>query len=150
MNSIIQRKATMKNSNALIHDLGALNELDKCTQLDLLRREIIHVLQNEIQPNQEWFELRTPLIYNYQTVNWSSVIDRFNNKDIKMHLTAINITVLLRTLEDQLSVSAYFNLHTYYNLLDEIHHIWTYYKQLYVGNEQDEDMIDLVEMVSFL
>lgn len=150
MNNIIQRKATMENFNAVIQDIDALYKLDKGTQLELLRREITYVLQNELQPTQEWYEARTPLIYNYQTVNWSSVINRFNGKDPHMHLTASNITVLLALLEDQLSVSAYFNLNTYYKLLDEIHHIWTYYRQHYVGDETDEDVIDLVEMVSFL
>ena len=138
------------SSNAVIHDLEALHALDKGEQLEVLRREITYVLQHELQPTQEWYEDRTPLIYNYQTVNWSSVINRFNGKDPHMHLTASNITVLLALLEDQLSVSAYFNLNTYYKLLDEIHHIWTYYRQHYVGDETDEDVIDLVEMVSFL
>ena len=138
------------SSNAVIHDLDALNDLDKGEQLEILRREITYVLQNELQPTQEWFEDRTPLIYSYQTVNWASVMERFNGKDPHMHLTASNITALLGLLEDQLSVSAYFNLNTYYKLLDEIHHIWTYYRQHYVGDETDEDVIDLVEMVSFL
>ena len=138
------------SSNAVIHDLEALHALDKGEQLKWLRREITYVLQNELQPTQEWFEDRTPLIYSYQTVNWASVMERFNGKDPHMHLTASNITALLGLLEDQLSVSAYFNLNTYYKLLDEIHHIWTYYKQHYVGDETDEDVIDLVEMVSFL
>jgi len=138
------------SSNPLLHDLEALHALDKGAQLELLRREITYVLQHEIQPNQEWYEARTPLIYSYETVDWTSVIDRFNGKDPHMHLTASNITVLLALLEDQLSVSAYFNLHTYYKLLDELHHIWTYYKQHYVGDETDEDVIDLIEMVGFL
>lgn len=137
-------------STTLIHDLVALHEVDKGTQLELLRREITYVLQNEIQPSREWFDARTPIVYSYQTVDWSGMINRFNGKDPHMHLTASNITVLLALLEDQLSVSAYFNLHTYYKLLDEIHHIWTYYKQRYVGNETDEDVVDLIEMVGFL
>lgn len=137
-------------STTLIHDLVALHEVDKGTQLELLRREITYVLQNEIQPSREWFDARTPIVYSYQTVDWSGMINRFNGKDPHMHLTASNITVLLALLEDQLSVSAYFNLHTYYKLLDEIYHIWTYYKQRYVGNETDEDVVDLIEMVGFL
>ena len=137
-------------SNPLLHDTEALHAHDKGTQLELLRREITYVLQHELQPNQDWYEARTPFIYSYQTVDWTSVINRFNGKDPHMHLTASNITVLLALLEDQLSVSAYFNLHTYYKLLDEIHHIWTYYKQRYVGNETDEDVVDLIEMVGFL
>ena len=138
------------SSNPLLHDTEALHALDKGAQLELLRREITYVLQHELQPNQEWHEARTPFIYSYETVDWTSVIDRFNGKDPHMHLTASNITVLLALLEDQLSVSAYFNLHTYYKLLDEIHHIWTYYKQRYVGDETDEDVVDLIEMVGFL
>ena len=138
------------SSHPIIHDLVALHEVDKGTQLELLRREITYVLQHEIRVDQEWYEARTPFIYSYQTVDWGSVISRFNGKDPHMHLTASNITVLLALLEDQLSVSAYFNLHTYYKLLDEIHHIWTYYKQRYVGNETDEDVVDLIEMVGFL
>lgn len=137
-------------STTLIHDLVALHAVDKGTQLELLRREITYVLQHEIRVDQEWYEARTPFIYSYQTVDWSGMINRFNGKDPHMHLTASNITVLLALLEDQLSVSAYFNLHTYYKLLDEIHHIWTYYKQRYVGNETDEDVVDLIEMVGFL
>ena len=133
-----------------IQDTDALHEMSKYPQLELLRREITYVLQNEIQPSREWFDARTPIVYSYQTVDWSGMINRFNGKDPHMHLTASNITVLLALLEDQLSVSAYFNLHTYYKLLDEIHHIWTYYKQRYVGNETDEDVVDLIEMVGFL
>lgn len=126
---------------------GAFNNY---TMLRLLRREIAFIMKHGIQPVDEWYEERSEHIYNYCNINWPALQNKFNNKDHTIYATAKNIEDLLNTLVEELSVSVRFTLVRYYKMIEEIYHVWNYYRELYVGDEDDDNIVDLIESMTHL
>lgn len=123
---------------------------DNYTILKLLRREINYIMKHGIQLSDGWYEERSNYIYSYMEIGWADISLRFKEKDGHLYICAANIVELLYTLTEQLSTSVRFDLMQYYKLIEEIHHIWHYYRNTYVGNETDADMVSMIESMTFL
>jgi hypothetical protein len=76
--------------------------------------------------------------------------ERFQNKDPYLHETAAAIANMLETLLDEWSVSPVFNLATYARVLYEMDRLWRYYHKQYVGDETDEDIVDIIESMTHM
>ena len=130
--------------------LSQKNDFNNFTTLRLLRREITFIMKHGIQPVDEWYEERSEYVYKYCNINWFALQNKFNNKDHTIYAAAKNIEDLLNTLMEELSVSIRFTLVRYYNMIENIYQIWNYYSELYVGDEDDDNIIDLIESMTHL
>jgi len=57
---------------------------------------------------------------------------------------------MIQEIMDEWAVSPVFNLSTYYQLVYNMENLINVYQTLYVGNETDEDMADLILGISQL
>ena len=48
--------------------LQHLEDFDNVTQLNLLKKEISHIVLHDIQPSEGWFDERWRNIYNYSKI----------------------------------------------------------------------------------
>jgi len=125
-----------------------LSELDKYTnheQLMILVKESQHMMIYGILPNEDWYQQRSTYLHAYSDLSWKAMSERFQNKDPYLHETAGAIANMLETLLDEWSVAPVFNLATYARLLYEMDRLWKYYHTQYVGDETDEDIVDVIE-----
>jgi hypothetical protein len=125
-----------------------LSELDKYTnheQLIILVRESQHMMIYGILPNEDWYQQRAPYLHAYSDLSWKAMSERFQNKDPYLHETAGAIADMLETLLEEWSSSPVFNLATYARVLYEMDRLWRYYHTQYVGDETDEDIVDVIE-----
>jgi len=130
-----------------------LSELDKYTnheQLILLIRESQNMMIYGIQPNEEWYQQRAPFLHAYSDLSWKAMSERFHNKDSYLHQTAASIAEMLELLLEEWSTSPVFNLATYARVLYEMDRLWRYYKTQYVGDETDEDIVDVIESMTHM
>ena len=123
---------------------------DNFTTLKLLHREINIIMKHGIQPEDGWYEDRSHHVYSYMEIDWVDISERFKQKDSTLYLSATNVSALLSTLMEELSTSVRFTLVTYYKMIEEIHHIWLYYRDTYVGNETDENIVSMIESLTFM
>jgi hypothetical protein len=128
----------------VIEDPGNLKKLE------LLRQEIAHIISLNLQPSEGWYDERYTYIDTYLKLDWQGMMSRFKNKDEYIHATAKFIISYLEELEDERGTKPNFNLHTYHKVIHDIYNLWYYYSQVYLGNETDEDVIDLIEGMKFL
>jgi hypothetical protein len=124
--------------------LTHLEDYDNETQLNLLKREISHIVFHDIQPSEGWFDERWQNIYNYSKIDWSGLAIQYKNNDDYIHNTASLIVNLLRELLEDRCTHPNFPLVTYQSLIHSVHSIWHYYSANYVGGEIDDDMNDLI------
>ena len=130
-----------------------LSELDKYTnheQLIILVRESQHMMIYGIQPNEDWYQQRAPYLHAYSDLSWKAMSERFHNKDQYLHQTAADIANMLESLLDEWSTTPEFNLATYARALYEMDRLWRYYHKQYVGDETDEDMVDIIESMTHM
>ena len=123
---------------------------DNFTTLKLLRREINVIMKHGIQPEEAWYEDHSHHVYSYMEIGWTDIAQRFKQKDNTLYLSATNVSTLLSVLLEELSTSVRFTLVTYYKMIEEIHHIWLYYRDTYVGNETDENIVSMIESLTFM
>jgi hypothetical protein len=129
--------------------LSHLKEYDNEKQLDLLRREIGHIVAHGLQPSEGWYDERFEYINTYSKLGWAQLSQQYHNKDQYMHDTAFHILRLLDELLEERSTKPNFHLPSYYSLIHNIQNIWYYYKEIYAEGE-DDDMMKLVEGMSIL
>jgi len=129
--------------------LAHLKEYDNEKQLDLLRREIGHIVAHGLQPSEGWYDERFEHINLYAHLGWSQLAQKFHNKDEYIHDNSIYIMRLADELLEERGCKPNFHLGTYHRLIHSVQSIWNYYKQLY-GSGDDTDMMDLIEGMSFL
>lgn len=125
-------------------DLEQLDDNDNLTQLQLLNFEIQHIMEHGIQPNQEWYAQRFLKIYQYSELDWNSFMESFKNKNEFIVESSFKIMRLLNVIQEEWSCSPIFDLEKYYELLNEIHTVWTYFSENYMGDEEDQDVVDLI------
>lgn len=150
-NELHNEPTTTEESYDIEFDLERLDEFDNATQLDLLRREIGHIVAHNITPSEGWFDERYKYILNYSNIEWAGLMKRFHNKDHYIHDTAYHILGLITDLIEDRHTKPNFNLNTYHKLIHNVQNIWKYYRQVYVcEDENDTDMMDLIEGIKFL
>lgn len=131
-------------------DVDTLEQYDNYTQLTYLRREIQDILFRTIQPSEEWYRDRIRKVVTYSELDWTGMALRFDGKDHHLHHVATRIVELHDVILEQWSVSPHFHLPTYAHLLEEIDHLWDYYRNQYVGEETDEEVIELIENLTHM
>ena len=118
--------------------------------LDQLRREIAHIITHSLTPSEGWYDERYQYIDLYTKIDWQGMMSRFYKKDQYVYDTAQYILRLLEELIDERGTKPNFNLHTYHRVIHDIQNLWYYYSQVYLGDETDESVIDLIEGMKFL
>ena len=103
-----------------------------------------------IKPTDDWYNKRFHYINTYASINWSDLSSRFNNKDEYINETAAHILELIADLVEERSVKREFNLAKYYRAILNIKELWAYYKDSYMGDESDTNVVDLIEGLKFL
>ncbi len=130
--------------------LQHLREYENEKQLELLRREIGHIIVHGLQPSEGWYDERFEHINQYSKLDWTGLALRFRGKDEFIHQAAMHTHQLLGELLEERSTKPNFHLHSYRTALHNIHAIWNYYKQLYMGDEHDTDIMNLIEGIKFM
>ena len=127
-----------------------LESLDNLTQLTLLREEIQAILHHQVQPSSSWYTQRIRQIYTYAELNWNGFAADFEGKNAMLHRTALHIQGRLAYLMTEWSCGPDFSLTHYAALLNEIAALWTTYHATYVGNETDEDVLDIIQSMTHM
>lgn len=135
--------------------LYQIEDYDNMTQLQMLNQEIQHIMEHGVQPPQEWFEMRFQKVYQYSELDWMKIVKQFQGKDTSDEATYImetchTIVLMIQTIIDEWAVSPVFNLSTYYQLINDMENLITVYRTIYIGDETDEDMADLILGISQL
>ena len=125
-------------------ELQQLEDKDNLTQLQLLNLEIQHIMEHGIQPDSQWYSERFLKIHNYSELDWNSFMQSFLNKNEFIVESSCKIMSLLHSLQEEWSCSPIFDLEKYYELLNEIHSVWSYFSENYMGQEEDQDVVDLI------
>ena len=118
--------------------------------LDQLRREIAHIITYELKPSEGWYDERYQYIDQYAKIDWRGMMTRFYKKDQYIYDTAHYILRLLEELIDERGTKPNFNIQTYHRVIHDIQNLWYYYSQVYMGEETDESVLDLIEGIKFL
>lgn len=130
--------------------LENLNTFDNEKQLDLLKKEICHIMVHGMTPSEGWFDERYKVIMEYSKLDWIDLAKRFKNRDEFIHNTSHYIFRILEELVEERGTKPNFTIHTYYQLILNMYSIWHYYRKVYIGNEEDTDIMDLIEGIKFL
>jgi hypothetical protein len=130
--------------------LENLNRFNNEKQLELLKKEIGHIMVHSVIPPEGWFDERYKIIMEYYKLGWGELAKRFKNKDEYIHNTAHIIQNYLEELMEERYTRPNFTIRIYYQMIMNVHSIWHYYSKVYVGNEEDTDVIDLIEGMKFL
>ena len=130
--------------------LESMDLLDNLTQLTLFREEIQAILQHQANPPPSWYTQRIRTIYTYAELNWAGFAADFEGKNAMLHRTALHIQGRLAYLMTEWSCGPDFSLEHYAALLNEIDALWTTYHTTYVGNETDEDILDIIQNMTHM
>lgn len=127
-----------------------LHHYNNTRQLELLKKEIGNIVVHKVIPPEGWFDERFIYIHMYSQINWEDLSKRFHNKDDYIHTTASYINRVLDELIDERGTKPNFNILTYYRVINDIYGIWKYYSTVFMEEETDEGIIDLIEGMTFL
>lgn len=131
-------------------DLERLDELDNLTQLSVLIMEI-HVIQlRSISPAPEWYAQRFRKIAAYAELDWTGMARRFQGKNPFIHESSLQILHYLHQLQYEWGSSPTFSLTAYASLLIKINELWSHYQREYIGDESDEDILDIIEQMTHM
>jgi hypothetical protein len=125
-------------------DLENLDDNDNLTQLQLLNLEIQHIMEHGVQPNSQWYYERFLKIHHYSELDWNSFMESFKNKNEFIVESSFKIMSLLQSIKEEWSCSPIFSLEKYYEVINEIYTIWNYFSENYMGDEEDQDVVDLI------
>lgn len=113
-------------------------------ELEMLCREIDHIMANGISPPEAWYERRYENLQTYSELGWTSMAQRFHHIDHYIQNTSMNILNNLEDLMEEYHNKQFFHLRNYQHLLHDIGELWTYYQTTYIGNESDPDVGELI------
>jgi len=131
-------------------ELQHLKNFNNAKQLDLLRREVGHIVAHSLIPPEGWYDERFEHINEYAHLGWAEMAKKFHNKDQYLHDTALYIMRLSDELLEERGTKPNFHIPTYHRMIHDIQNIWNYYSQVYMSGEDDEDVMDLIEGMMFL
>lgn len=124
--------------------LDELQQHPEATQLQLLVYEVEHLHEHGIQPSSDWYEARFLKIYAYSELQWGSLAEQFQHRNPYIYETAVTISQMLAHLVEEWSHCPVFDISIYYQLLHDMNDLWKYYSENYIGDEEDEDVVDLI------
>ena len=113
------------------------NETDKIRQLDLLQRELEHIISHNAMPSEGWFDNRIRIMQTYYEMDWLSIARRYHNKDEYIHAASIRIAHILDDLIDECTAMPNFHIPVYNNAIHELHSVLLYCKQIYKREKDD-------------
>jgi hypothetical protein len=128
--------------------LENLNTFNNEKQLDILKKEICHIMIHRAYPSEGWYDERYRIILEYSKLNWNELAKRFQSKDEYIHNTAHTIHIIIDELMEERGTRPNFTIRTYHQMIMSVHCLWHYYNQVYVDN--DTDITDLIEGMKFL
>ena len=131
-------------------ELQHLKNFNNAKQLDLLRREVGHIVAHSLIPPEGWYDERFEYINEYSRLGWAEMAKKFHDKDQYLHDTALYIMRLSDELLEERGTKPNFHIPTYHRMIHDIQNIWNYYSQVYMSGEDDEDVMDLIEGMMFL
>lgn len=130
--------------------LQHIAEYDNAKQLELLKREINHIVIHNITPSEGWFDERFKYVHTYSKLDWADLAQRFHSRDSYIYGNAMGIIHSLSEIMEEYSMRPNFHLTTYYNAITLIYQVWNYYHRTYMGDETDDDVVDLIEKIRFM
>jgi hypothetical protein len=126
-------------------DMDTLDNHDNTTQLSMLYSEIQYIQHHEFNPPDNWFEERMNKINTYITLDWNSLGEKFERKNKAIYDACKQIVINLELLSQQYSTSPVFHLGLYASTIKMIYDLWNYYSSMYIGTEDDINVIELIE-----
>lgn len=129
-------------------NLDHLDTFNNATQLSLLLQEIKRILRHGSPPPSEWYEARVQKLQAYDTLGWREFANEFHHKNPHLHALGHTIQNRLDQLMEEWNHHHTFHLFVYAAVIEEIRDLWTYYSTTYIGNERDEDVIDLIQAMT--
>ena len=131
-------------------ELQNIKLFDNLKQLDILNREVAHIVTQGIKPLDDWYDDRFEFIVKYSQLNWLELTERFNYKDKYIYDTSIEIIKLLNRLLEERATKRFFYIPTYHLMICNVKNCWNYYNSTYVCGESDIDVVDLIEGMTYL
>lgn len=119
-------------------------------QLRQLNEEIHMIFLHELVPPDDWYEERADTLHLYAELDWILYSTRFYGKNDTLHQLAVQIHTDLFYVLEEWSTSPHFSLVPYRRIIENIQTFWDTYSQLYVGDERDEEVIDLIEQMTHM
>ena len=135
---------TLESKFANIHDMS--NE----DQLELLIHEIKQVIIYNLPLDNGWYTRRMEFIYDYATIGWMEMSERLEGKDPFISTTSRDIMKQLKQLMAEWDYRPTISLPVYYRVLHDIQDVWRRYQTQYVGEEEDEDVVGLIEQMTYV
>jgi hypothetical protein len=135
---------TLESKFSTIHDMS--NE-DK---LELLIHEIKQVIIYNLPLDNGWYTKRMEFIYDYATIGWIEMSERLEGKDPFISNTSRDIMAQLKQLMTEWDHRPTISLPVYYRVLHDIQDVWGRYRTQYVGEEEDEDVVGLIEQMTYV
>jgi hypothetical protein len=135
---------TLESKFSTIHDM---NNEDK---LELLIHEIKQVIIYNLPLDNGWYTKRMEFIYDYASIGWMEMSERLEGKDPYISNTSRDIMTQLKQLMAEWDHRPTISLPVYYRVLHDIQDVWGRYRTQYVGEEEDEDVVGLIEQMTYV
>ena len=119
-------------------------------ELQRLYNEATQLLINNTPPSEGWYDDHFKYIYKYSELDWRSLAERFRNRDNIMFGLATTINLYIEELMEEYGGKPDFDFNKYYTVICNIMNIWNYYSEKYMGEETDQDIMDLIDGIAGL
>lgn len=123
---------------------------DNLQHLRTLREEIQLIFLHELVPPDDWYGERADTLHVYAELDWIPYATRFYGKNDKLYQLAVQIHTDLHHVLEEWATTPQFSLVPYRRIIENIQTFWDIYSQLYVGDERDEEVIDLIEQMTHM
>lgn len=119
-------------------------------QLHALQTELTHFVEHGIDPEDEWYISRYYFIELYSTLKWNDFGNSFKDRDDYLYEYSLAIHMMLGELIHEYSTRPTFTFELYCSAINSIAEVWEYYSKTYMGDEEDLDIVDLIESLTFM
>ena len=140
----------MEDEDALEASIERLDTLGQLEQLHVLNQEIELIFYHNYDPPDDWYQRRIQKIQEYFHLDWTGMAERFQNKNPMIVEASTHIQQMLYELLEEWSTSPVFNVTVYQRVLKLILDLWQFYQANYIGEETDEEVIDLIEQMTHM
>ena len=119
-------------------------------QLHALQGELTHFVEHGIDPEEEWYVSRYYFIELYSQLRWNDFAESFKDKDDYLYEFSLAIHMMLGELINEYSTRPTFTFELYCSAINSIAEVWHYYNDKFMGDEEDLDIVDLIESLTFM